>query len=141
MKYKNVIIAVVIIITGVAAFYKVAVYKNNEPPAGFVSSASREQADTAALLDTAGAGLLQGSDPCNGTGGTGQIISVDSNSITIRRRDGVSEVVKLTEKTTIRNAAGPLSKAGLKPGNRVTVVVMSNHTATAVLVCNQQSPG
>ncbi|HWB25551.1 MAG TPA: hypothetical protein VG738_08720 [Chitinophagaceae bacterium] len=136
MKYKNIIITVAIVIAAGTVFYGVAVYKKSSPQAGTVSNAINVQPDSTARLDTTLVAVAQLPDPCKGTGGTGQIISVEDNGITIRRHDGVSEVIKLTDKTIIKNSAGPLSKSGLKAGDNVTVVVMSNHTATVVLVCN-----
>ncbi len=80
-------------------------------------------------------GVSKGVDPCNGTMGTGQIISMAENTITIERRDGKDEVVVLTEKTTMSNAGGPITKSILKVGDRVTVVIDDSNTAMAVLVC------
>ncbi|MEY4628978.1 MAG: hypothetical protein RLZZ595_1304, partial [Bacteroidota bacterium] len=74
-------------------------------------------------------------DPCNGTMGTGQIISIAENTITIKRRDGKNEVVVLTEKTDMRNSGGQITKSILKVGDRVTVVIDETNTAMAVLVC------
>jgi glycopeptide antibiotics resistance protein len=74
-------------------------------------------------------------DPCNGTEGTGQIISIAENTITIKRRDSKDEIVILTEKTSIRNSGGPITKSILKVGDRVTVVIDDSNTAMAVLVC------
>jgi len=79
--------------------------------------------------------VSQGVDPCNGTMGTGQIISIAENTITIKRRDGKDEIVVLTEKTSIRNSGGPITKSILKVGDRVTVVIDDSNTAMAVLVC------
>ena len=79
--------------------------------------------------------VSQGVDPCNGTMGTGQIITIAENAITIKRRDGKDEVVVLTEKTSMSNSAGPITKSILKVGDRVTVVIDDSNTAMAVLVC------
>ena len=79
--------------------------------------------------------VSQGVDPCNGTMGTGQIISIAENTIIIKRRDGKNEVVVLTEKTEMRNAGGQITKSILKVGDRVTVVIDDSNTAMAVLVC------
>ncbi len=140
MKYKNLIITAVIVIAAVAAFYVVAAYKKDKLPVSAVRDAKNSQPDSTASLDTAKVTIIQGADPCNGTGGTGQIVSVGDNSITIKRQDGINEIIKLTDKTTIRNSAGPVSISNLKTGDRVTVVVMSKHTATVVLVCNEPKP-
>jgi glycopeptide antibiotics resistance protein len=79
--------------------------------------------------------VSQGVDPCNGTMGTGQIISIAENTITIKRRDGKDEIVVLTEKTDMRNSGGPITKSILKVGDRVTIVIDDSNTAMAVLVC------
>lgn len=79
--------------------------------------------------------VSQGVDPCNGTMGTGQIITIAENTITIKRRDGKDEVVVLTEKTDMRNSGGQIMKSNLKVGDRVTVVIDDSNTAMAVLVC------
>jgi hypothetical protein len=79
--------------------------------------------------------VSQGVDPCNGTMGTGQIISIAENTITIKRRDGKDEVVVLTGKTDMRNSGGQIMKSNLKVGDRVTVVIDETNTAMAVLVC------
>ena len=80
----------------------------------------------------------QGVDPCNGTEGTGQIIVIQQGSITIKKRDGNDEVVVFTEKTAFSNASGKATKAMLKVGDRVTVVIDDSNTAMAVLVCGIQ---
>jgi glycopeptide antibiotics resistance protein len=77
-------------------------------------------------------------DPCNGTEGTGQILVIEEGSITIKKRDGNEEVVVLTDKTSYSNSAGKATKAMLKVGNRVTVVIDDSNTAMAVLVCGNQ---
>jgi glycopeptide antibiotics resistance protein len=80
----------------------------------------------------------QGIDPCNGTEGTGQIITIQQGSITIKKRDGNDEVVVFTEKTAFSNASGKATKSILKVGDRVTVVIDDSNTAMAVLVCGIQ---
>lgn len=82
--------------------------------------------------------ILQGNDPCNGTGGTGQIIEVGDNSINIRRNDGVVQTIKLTNQTTIKNSDGSVPKSDLKIGNRVTLVIDETETASFILVCNSR---
>lgn len=76
-----------------------------------------------------------GDDLCGGTGGTGQIVSVGNHTMTIQRQDGVIQALALTDRTTIRTSAGPASEFDLKTGDRVTVVVYDNQTATTVLTC------
>jgi hypothetical protein len=74
-------------------------------------------------------------DLCRGTGGTGQIVSVDDRTMTIERKDGVVQTLTLTDRTTIRTSAGPASASDLEVGDRVTVVVYDGKTATTVLKC------
>ncbi len=81
-------------------------------------------------------GATQCCDLCGGTGGTGQIIAVGNNSITIKRRDGVEQTIKLTKQTTIKTSAGPATNADLKIGDRVTVIIDETETASVILVCD-----
>jgi hypothetical protein len=74
-------------------------------------------------------------DPCRGTPGTGQIISIGINQITIKKRDGKNEVVVLTDKTAYSNSAGKASFEVLKLGDRVTVVIDESNTAVVVMIC------
>ena len=107
--------------------------KQNE--IGFETLHERNQIDR---LEKSDGDSKQVIDPCNGTEGTGQIISIAENTITIKRRDGKEEVVVLTEKTSYSNSAGPTIKSILKVGDRVTVVIDDSNTAMAVLVCGIQ---
>ena len=79
-------------------------------------------------------------DLCGGTGGTGAILTTNKNGFTLKRRDGVLEEIKLTDKTIIKNANGPISKIDLKIGDRVTVVIDETETASLVLVCLPLKP-
>jgi len=77
-------------------------------------------------------------DPCGGTGGTGEIISLGNHAITIKRNDGAMELIKLGRKTKIKDARGALTETDLKVGYRVTVVVgleEDERLASAVMVC------
>lgn len=74
-------------------------------------------------------------DPCRGTPGTGQIISIKTNQITIKKRDGKDEDVLLTDKTAYSNSAGKATVDELKVGDRVTVVIDESNTAVVVMIC------
>ena len=74
-------------------------------------------------------------DPCRGTSGTGQIISISKNQITIKKRNGKEEVVVLTDNTAYTNSAGKASVDVLKVGASVTVVIDESNTAVAVMIC------
>lgn len=122
ISHKIVFAAVMIIISAVA-FYGVYFFSEKPTANGFPKSI----------------------DPCNGTGGIGQIVSVGTHSITIKRRDGVIQIIMLSDQTTIRNSVGSIAASNLKIGERVTLVVETKNqdgsmNATAVLVCNAPTP-
>ena len=85
--------------------------------------------------DSAGVSQSGEKDLCGGTGGTGVIIAMGSNAFTIRKKDGMTQTIKLTSKTKIRAASGEISSVDLKPGMRVTLVIDDTETAALVLVC------
>lgn len=79
----------------------------------------------------------QANDLCNGTGGTGEIISIEGAAFTIQKRDGSLEQIKLSNRTEIKTSRGRVESSILKPGVRVTVVT-SNEAgmiASVVIVC------
>ena len=132
-KYKTIIItAIIVIATAVTALY--AIYpKGQQQRMNSLRGAENGQSDR---FDNEERKMSPGVDPCNGTGGTGQIISMGNNTITIKRNDGISQIIKLTDRTKIRTSMGPASKSDLKTGDGVTVVIDSSETATLVLICN-----
>ena len=128
--YRRYAILVISILSVVIVTSLVVFVKQNE--IGFESGQDRNQSKQ---LEKREGDALQGIDPCNGTMGTGQVISIADNTITIKRRDGKDEIVVLTEKTSIRNSGGPATKSILKVGDKVTVVIDDSNTAMAVLIC------
>lgn len=128
--YKSIATISISIISIIAIVSLFVFAKQNE--LGFEPMPDRIQPNR---LDQTKEGASQGVDPCNGTMGTGQIISIAENTITIKRRDGKDEVVVLTGKTDMRNSGGQITKSNLKVGDRVTVVIDETNTAMAVLVC------
>ncbi len=85
--------------------------------------------------DSAGVSQSGEKDLCGGTGGTGVITAMGSNAFTIRKKDGMTQTIKLTAKTVIKAASGEISSVDLKPGMRVTLVIDDTETAALVLVC------
>jgi glycopeptide antibiotics resistance protein len=122
--YRSVIVASALAVAAAAALYGGVVYPMTHQP---VNQPDR--------LDTVEATVPQRRDLCGGTGGTGLIVSLGNHTMTIKRNDGVMQTLTLTDRTTIRTAAGPASASDLKIGDRVTVVVYDGETATAVFVC------
>lgn len=84
-------------------------------------------------------GNSQGRDLCGGTGGIGQIISVGTNTITMKRKNGQTQIVNFTGQTTIKIPAGSASPPDLKIGDAVTLVGGPNpdgsFSADTILVC------
>lgn len=74
-------------------------------------------------------------DLCGGTGGTGEIVNLESDTFDLKRNDGLVQTVNLTASTTIRTSAGPIFANNLHLGDRVTVVINDDITASVVLVC------
>jgi len=116
-KYKRMVVASLVGVAAAGALYDGVVYPTTHQPVHPVGDAPRR-------------------DLCGGTGGTGQIVSVDDRTMTIKRNDGVVQTLTLTDRTTIRTSAGPASASNLKVGDRVTVVVYDGETATTVLICS-----
>ena len=131
--YRRFAILVLSILSLVIVISLVAFVKQNE--IGFEPLHERKQSDP---IEKSEGDTKQGIDPCNGTEGTGQIIAIQEGSITIKKRDGKDEVVVFTAKTAFNNASGKATKAILKVGDRVTVVIDDSNTAMAVLVCGIQ---
>ncbi|WP_305951891.1 VanZ family protein [Emticicia oligotrophica] len=128
--YKAIIaVTTIIIIVSASALY--AIYPKDQPLMNDRNIVKNINSDNKTEIS-------QGNDPCNGTGGTGQIIEVANNSINIRRNDGVVQTIKFTNGTTIKNSMGAVTKADLKIGNRVTLVIDESETASFILVCNSR---
>jgi glycopeptide antibiotics resistance protein len=129
-KSKIIVLGTIILI--VIAFFGISYYRNGQFPIGFEKAVIHK---TTNVDDNRQ--LNQGDDLCNGTGGTGQIISVGSQSITIKRKDGVSQSIKLTTQTVIKNTTSTITASELKMGQRVTLIIDETETASLVLVCNE----
>jgi hypothetical protein len=86
----------------------------------------------------------QGGDPCGGTGGNGQVISVENGSFVMERNDGRSQTVNLAAGAALHAPAGTGSVSDLKTGDRITLVGGPNpdgsFTADDVFVCAAPDP-
>jgi glycopeptide antibiotics resistance protein len=87
------------------------------------------------VITPAEAASSQKGDPCGGTPGTGKITSIGSGTIVIHRNNNSAQTIKLTNRTVYKNPKGIASKADLRTGQRVTVVIDDSETASDVLVC------
>ncbi|MEP7166428.1 MAG: VanZ family protein [Candidatus Woesebacteria bacterium] len=136
-KYKNILVSTALGIAALAVVYGTVVYPlahMQHNPGVDVGSGQMNAGETSQE------GVVpQNRDLCNGTGGTGQIITVGENRITIQSRKGSNQTITLTDQTLIKTASGGASKSDLKPGEHVTVVIDDTETASTVLVCTVQS--
>lgn len=139
-EYKKIsITAGVVILMAAATLYAVEADLKSQPQVKPGVGANDIQ--TERLRSKQEGKMPQSGDPCGGTGGIGPIVSVGSSTFTIKRKkNGITQIIKLTNQTTIRNSAGFASESDLKIGERVTLVGGPNpdgsFTAEAVLVCN-----
>ena len=122
------IIGVLLIIFVVAAIIKlplpIGIEKNEE--INFFKNHRDKKNDSSACCDL-----------CNGTGGTGQIVSLGNSSITIKAKNGLIQVIKISNQTIVRASSGPITIVDLKVGESVTVIINESETASTILVCNE----
>jgi glycopeptide antibiotics resistance protein len=136
--YKNIVFAAIIVSAALAVFYGAVVYPMSHQPVNPGVGGGGGRSDRSENKEGR---ILQSSDLCSGTGGTGRISSVGNNTITIKRNDdGSSQLVNLTKQTTIKTSNGSVSASDLKTGEKVTLVGEPNSdgtfTANTVLVCS-----
>jgi hypothetical protein len=124
MKKTNSLAVTVLIavLVGGAAFYGGMQYEKTK-----VSSASNAQFSGAAGTQR-GQGFARGAN--GGRTGmnrpvTGEIVSQDASSITVKLQDGSTKIVNLTDKTTI-NKSQTATKTDLKSGEQVTAFGSAN---------------
>mgnify|MGYP001021384873 CR=1 FL=1 len=134
--YKKIATASVIVIAAAAASIY-AIYPDDRQIVNPGRSAGGFQPGP---IDKSQDKTSQGADPCGGTGGTGQIISVENNGITIKRNDGTFQTIKFSNRTTISSSAGLVPRSDLKAGDRVTLIIDESETASVVLICNLAHP-
>ncbi len=108
---SKILMIVIAIVIGVGAFFGGMQYQKNKQPAGF--SGRNGQGGF-------GRGNTQGQRPVSG-----DIISQDNDSVTVKLQDGSSKIVILSDKTVI-NKATEGSKSDLKTGERITAFGTAN---------------
>ncbi len=131
-KYIHILISALLFIAAIAGSFYVIYPHGQQPVVPEVSVRGRFNNPSS---EKEGEVPQQG-DLCNGTGGTGQIINVEDNTITIKGKVGNGQIINLTDQTTIKNSSGSATVLDLKIGDRVTVVIDDSETASTVLVCN-----
>lgn len=122
-----------------AAFYGVILYHNRHLRTSIGVGAGDGQSNS---IGNEEGKIPKSGDLCDGTGGNGQIASLEKNAFTIKRKDGRNEMIYLADQVTIKISAGSEFASGsdLKIGDRVTLVGEPNSdgsfTANGVFVCS-----
>lgn len=132
---KSKIIFFSILLFAVIAFSGISYFQKGQFPIGFEKAVIHESRNIDQHNNP-----HHGDDPCNGTGGTGEITDLGNNSISIRRKDGSVQLIKLTTRTIIKNSTSTISASDLKLGQRVTLIIDETETASLVLVCKDFIP-
>jgi glycopeptide antibiotics resistance protein len=134
---RRMTIASLVVVSGAAAIYLFVLSYKGQLPISFgdEDQTIRKQMVNS-MMEEKG---TKGEDPCRGSGGTGEIVSIVEHAITIKRNDGKQELIRIIDKTDIRSSGGTGSEADLKIGDRVTVVVgllaEDSQAASLILVC------
>jgi hypothetical protein len=155
---KPIYIVILVIVIAATAFYGVMAYQKNQQQA---SSEESQQSASSRVGASGGQSDRSGNheegempktgNPCGGTEGLGQIVSVGKDSIIIKLnhdtpqvKKGSTQIVNLTSQTTVRTSAGVVSVSDLKTGDKVVLVGGPNpdgsFTADTVAVCGIISP-
>jgi hypothetical protein len=119
MKNNLVITIIVAVIVGGAAFFGGMQYQKYQVP----SFAGRPGAFGQRMMGQGGTiGTGQGGTPMrSGSFASGEITSIDSNTITIKTQDGSSKIIIYSDSTKV-NKTSDGSKSDLKVGERITAV-------------------
>lgn len=144
MKSKSIIItAIIVIVVAAAGFYGRTLYHKSHLSTILGRHAVGGQSDR---MGSEGE-IPQSGDLCGGTGGNGQIASLENNTFIMKRNDnGSSQIIHLTDQATIKTSAGSgsASESDLKTGDRVTLVGGPNpdgsFTAYGVFICSGTYP-
>jgi glycopeptide antibiotics resistance protein len=132
-KYKNIAIsAVITVIAAITALY--IMYPSDQTMLSPSEDRNSNQSDHPGNDKDK---VSQKNDLCRGTGGTGEITDSGNRTITLKRKDGVSQIIHLTDQTAINSSTGSITESELRIGDRVTVVIDESETATLVLVCSE----
>lgn len=135
MKTNTIIVTILLlIVVGGGAFYGGMKYQQSQGRSGFGQFA---QSNTG---NGTGQGFGRNSGRGNFGGATvGEIVSMDSNSITVKLQDGSSKIVNLSDSTTYSKTDSG-SKTDLKTGERVAAFGTSNSDGSVTAQNIQLNP-
>ncbi len=132
-----------VLIVASVAFYVSRVYHNNQSNTSIKIGTSDGQFQNTGNKESE---IPQSGDLCGGTGGKGQIVSVENNKILMKRNEGGNLIIHITNQTTIKTSNNPnsASESDLKPEDRITIGGKSNpdgsFNARVVVVCSDTAP-
>ena len=116
---KPIVTAIIVVVVGALAFYGGTQYQLSKQSAGRSFAAGQFGAGR---TGTGAAGTRRTG---NGQPVSGEILNIDSSSITVKLVDGSSRIVLLTDKT-IFNKTATVDKSELKVGDKVGVFGTTN---------------
>ncbi len=134
-KYIHILISVIISIAAIAgAIYAILPHGETVINPGVTSGYNQSN-----TIGNPEAQHSENSDLCGTTNGIWEIMSIGTNSFTIKLKSGASQLINLTDEATIKTPAGSGSITVLEMGDRVTLVgdwnADGSFTAYLVLVC------
>lgn len=135
---KQMYIIILVIVVALTAFFGYKAYRRTYLQANFERSAGSSQNR---LGNTQEGPIPQSGDLCGGTGGNGEIVSLDTNAFSLKLKNGTNRLIHLANQTTIKTSAGSsATESDLKTGDRVTLVGGPNpdgsFTANGIFVCS-----
>ena len=116
---KPIVTAIIVVVVGALAFYGGTQYQLSKQSAGRSFAAGQFGAGR---TGTGAAGTRRTG---NGQPVSGEILNIDSSSLTVKLVDGSSRIVLLTDKT-IFNKTATVDKSELKVGDKVGVFGTTN---------------
>lgn len=135
MKNNFIVIAIVIVLVGVGAFFGGIKYQKSK--SGGVLR--QTQNGTGGSNSRAGGQNGQGRFSIAGRPVIGEVLSVDDKSITVKLQDGSSKIVLFSDKTSI-NKASAGTKGDLKVGERVLATGTENSDGSVSATNLQLNP-
>jgi len=137
MKNTKVIIPIILVLVGLGAGffggYQYRNYRLNQTRGNFGALGANGQRFTGARGTGQAGGMVRGGAV------TGGILSIDSNSITVKLADGSSKIVLFSTSTTYSNTVSAV-QSDLKVGENVAVVGATNSDGSVTATNVQINP-
>lgn len=123
MKNNMLITIIAVVVVGAIAFWGGMKYQKSNASSNFNGGQFyRSNGQSGMMGNGQGQRRFGGA---NGGGATGEILSVDANSITVKLQDGSSKIINISNSTTYSKSA-TASESDLKTGERIAAFGTSN---------------